>query len=260
MKRWKRAGRAIGRTAYWAAANRLPHRLVAFPAPGGRLYLDVADSPAMAKRALWLYERRKRHALVQTLRRGMTFVDVGANIGDFSLVAARQVGHSGRVLAVEPHPDNCEQLRRSLSLNGYDHVEVHQVALSSTDGSAQLHLGDRAAWHTLLQGLDRREAGAIEVTTRTMDALIAQAGNPPVHVMKVDVEGAEMQVLRGAEETLAHNREIVLLLDLHPGLGVDISEVDEFLTERGFTFFDMGSWKPLARIPAGAGETLARRV
>lgn len=72
----------------------------------------------MLSRALGLYEPEKTHELCSLLRPGMTFIDVGANKGDFTLLAAKCVGETGRVIAFEPAPENCKWIRESIAANG----------------------------------------------------------------------------------------------------------------------------------------------
>lgn len=257
-RRSRRLAKDLGRRAYWGATTFLPKGERPYPFPGGSIYLDVTDSPAMLKRVLRMYERPKRKTLMGILRPGMTFIDVGANIGDFSLLAARAVGPAGSVLAVEPHPGNCELIRRSAALNKYRNINVYDAALSDQGGMVQLHLGDRGAWHTLVPDLPQRQAGTIEVRQMRLDDLPVE--RPFSGVIKIDVEGAEMSVLRGAYETLRTAEDVYLLLDLHPGLGVDPAEVGALLGELGFEFFDMNRHQPRAALLRNTGEVLAHKA
>jgi FkbM family methyltransferase len=253
--------RGVGRRAYWSIASRLPESYHPYPFPGGKIYLNIADSPAMVKRVLRLYEREKRIALSTVLEPAMTFIDVGANIGDFSLIAARLVGATGRVLAFEPDPANCRLIKMSVAANHYPNVEIHELALSDRDGQAILHLGDRHAWNSLIPGLRQREAGELVVNTRALDALLDERGNPPVHAMKIDVEGAELSVLRGAVNTLARNEGLVLFLDVHPHLGVQLDDVESFLRHLGFRFYSMSDpGSELPGIPQARRDVLVRRA
>jgi len=239
----------------------LPNRHRAWNTSGGRVYLNVRESPMMWARALGLYEVAKADAMRALLAPGATFVDVGANKGDFALLAARLVGDAGRVLAFEPEPGNCHWIERSLELNGTRNVRLFPLALSDEDGEALLRLSRQSGAHTLLPGLPGRTEGELRVRTRTLDGLLAELGSPRIDMLKLDVEGAELRVLRGAARTLESNPGLVLLLDLHPALGVDVAEVAQFLRERGFRLrrleppFD----RPLDPRP-DLTEALARRA
>jgi FkbM family methyltransferase len=213
----------------------LPDRYFVFRYPGGRIYWNPGNSPGMLARVLGIYEADKMATVLKLLTSGSTFVDVGANVGDYSLLAARIVGHAGKVLCFEPEPRNRYWLQRAIDLNGYGNIEVYAVALSDRNGQVPLYLGEIAGYHSLIPGLPERQAGTISVTTRTLDSLLEELGRDRIDMMKIDVEGAELQVLRGARATLEKNPDIILLLELHPGLGVNPAEVCNFLRQLGFS-------------------------
>lgn len=205
---------------------------------GGWIYLNIKESPMMLERALGRYELPKHRALQIFLTKGKTFIDVGANKGDFSLVASKLVGSKGRILAFEPAPDNCKWITKSIEKNGYRNIGLYEMALSDENGTAQLHIGDKSGWHSLIPGLPHREKGKIEVKMRTLDDFLQEINySNPVDVVKIDVEGADLHVLRGAKKTLLNNKSITLLLDVHPHFGVNPDEVCNFLRELGFKIY-----------------------
>jgi FkbM family methyltransferase len=142
------------------------------------------------------HEERVQQVLVGILARGATFWDVGANIGFMSLIASRAVGDEGRVHAFEPLPANLERLRESIRLNGVNNVTVHPFALARASGNAILHAHDSP----LMWSLDPvgHSANGIDVACRTLDDVAAESGPPDL--VKIDVEGAELDVLRGGVE------------------------------------------------------------
>lgn len=205
---------------------------------GGRIYLNIKESRMMLQRALGCYEISKHEAFKKFLRPRATFVDVGCNKGDFSLLASRLVGPQGRVLSFEPHPDNCRWIRKSIAKNEYNNIDLYELALSDTNGVAQLHLGEKSGFHTLLAGKPQREKGTIEVQTRRLDDLLQEIRfERAVDAIKIDVEGADMHVLRGARQTISRNPGIVVFLDVHPHLGVNPDEVCEYLRSLGLALF-----------------------
>ncbi len=222
---------------FWSAV--IPVFYYPYRFSGGRIYLNIKESPMMLSRALGLYEVAKHEAVRAFLRPGDTFIDVGANKGDFSLLAARVVGPSGHVLAFEPAPENCRWIRKSIEVNGYQNVELHQLALADQSGEATLYLGRKSGWHTLVPDLPSRDKGSIRVTTRSLDDILVEVGmEEPIAMIKIDVEGAEMRVLQGARNTLRHNDRVVLAIDIHPDLGVDAREVCSYLEGFGFRVFE----------------------
>ena len=138
---------------------------------GGLIFLNLHESSAMVQRAMRSFEPAK-HALIRRhLRPGMTFIDVGANKGDFTLLAARLAGNSGRVIWIEPEPENHSMLQRSIALNNYANIRVMQVALSDGDGTANLQIGSTSGAHTLSPEFNGIRA--LEVPTRTLDGIVA---------------------------------------------------------------------------------------
>nr|MBN1230031.1 FkbM family methyltransferase [Anaerolineae bacterium] len=216
----------------------LPSRHYPYPVRGSRIFLNIAESWMMLARLLCCYEIEKHRALESFLRPGDVFIDIGANKGDFSLLAARLVGQNGQVLAFEPEPTNCHWVQKSITLNGYTNIALYTIALSDKADMATLYIGEKSGWHTLIPGQRHRDKGTISVKTRTLDDCLREQGVlDSVNVIKIDVEGAEMSVLQGASETLARNRDLIVLLDIHPQLGVSPEAVCAFLRERDFQLF-----------------------
>jgi FkbM family methyltransferase len=178
------------------------------------------DDPDIGSRML----RRGAHQpyLAALLRRilspGMTFVDVGANIGYFSLLGAQIVGEVGRVLAIEPGERNCRLIHRSVVRNQLRNVHLHPYAISDQQGAlTYLAQGSNGTIADLDATTDVPPGGRL-VSTTTLDNLLA--GLDRVDVIKLDVEGAEARVLRGAARTFQQHRPVV------------VSEVSPLLLEK----------------------------
>lgn len=170
------------------------------------------------------YEPEVTEVVLGSLRAGATFVDVGANIGWFALHAARVVGPTGTVVAVEPNPANCDLLERSAAANGFTNITVVAAAASSSPGWAALET-DASNGHIVpLVG----DGGApvrcsYAVALRPLDDILAGLGVDAVDVMKVDTEGAEPLVLAGASRTLAQRP--VLVSEFFPAALADTSGI-----------------------------------
>jgi FkbM family methyltransferase len=149
--------------------------------------------------------------LAQFVRPSSVFIDIGANIGLYSLKAARLVGRHGAVVAVEPGRAAADLLERNLALNGFANVRLVRAALADKIGTAALYhtpLGDDPQAFSLLT--DGSAVEAETVATTTLDALVADAGLATVDCLKIDVEGAEPLVLAGGQATLARWRPTVI--------------------------------------------------
>lgn len=143
-----------------------------------------------------------------------TVIDAGAHLGVFSVVMARLVGPRGVVLAFEPTPDTREALLQILTLNGVDSiVEVRAEALAERDGTADLHgLGVSVGVANSLVTI-ANASPLVTVSTKALDSLVEPTS--PVSCIKIDVEGAELRVLKGARQTIEAWRPAIAL-DIHP--------------------------------------------
>ena len=154
-------------------------------------------------------------ALARLLRPGMTVYDFGANVGFTAVLAARCVGPTGRVDCFEPLSENAERIRLNAGLNGFDHVRIHQVALGDADGEADFRTSHAPTWGRLSDaGVTPEQSGVTRVPVRRLDSMVVTDGLPDPSLIKIDVEGAEAQVLTGARQLLARAGP-VLVIELH---------------------------------------------
>ena len=187
--------------------------------PGGyvlqtdRLYFYVPEQLDLMGAYKLLKPFKPEPCIRRFCRPGDTVVDVGANIGEWTLQMADAVGPSGRVIAIEPIPRLVEAVRKSALANNMRQVEVVAAALSEIEGKAEFSVergntgGSRLGPHPGgAEAFDR-----ITVRVMTLDALIAGVGVDRVDFIKVDVEGFELEVLLGARGTLARHRPAMYL-------------------------------------------------
>lgn len=156
-----------------------------------------------------------QEALRRTLGPGAVFYDVGANIGFFSLLAARFVGPTGRVIALEPVPESAASIRANAAANSFDWIEVHQLAAAAESGLAEFCVVADASWSRLMRyGLHSRTERKLEVEGTTLDELIQDRLLPIPDVIKIDVEGAELEVLEGMSRTM-QSHQPTIICELH---------------------------------------------
>lgn len=151
------------------------------------------------------YELDVREFIRRYLQVGNVFVDVGAHIGYFSMIAARKVGVTGCVYAFEPSPDTFQHLQANVALNRFPQVICVPVAVSDQSGSAVLctRVGEASdAFNTLGDMSWGGPVNESEVTCVRLEDYLCEQGQPAVHLVKIDVEGWETHVLRGAESLL----------------------------------------------------------
>ena len=157
------------------------------------------------------HEQHVQDALARILGPGMSFWDIGAHAGFFSLLASRIVGDEGTVHAFEPQPESRDRLVGGIGLNSAANVTVHPIALSNFDGDAVLHRHAQSPKWSLVS--ERGEADGVTVRCQMIDSVAEKLGPPDV--IKIDAEGAELEVIRGGLETARR---------AHPTLVVEFSD------------------------------------
>lgn len=213
------------------AAGRRP-RLVTLP--DFSIYVHVSDKAiGETIAAHGVYEGHVTAELRRRLKPGDTFVDVGANVGFFTLLAASLVGGRGRVVAFEPSRSNAELLRKSLEANPFDNVTLHRTALGCESGAAIL-VHEPGSSNAILPRSPENDMPAHalreEVSIVRLDDFLPVL--PSVEIVKMDVEGFEPQVWDGMTELVARYRPVVLL-ELSPlALRISSGETAQALLDR----------------------------
>jgi FkbM family methyltransferase len=210
--------------------------------PHLHLRLDSQDGLDRTILATGVWERETWLGLSKSIPRGGVFVDVGAHIGYYSLKAASIVGPAGRVLAIEPNPVTISRLRADIRESGASQVVVEPVACSDSEGMVEFFAATREnAGASSLSSANAAEAGPIRATyrvrTRRLDDIVRESGVTRVDVVKIDVEGAELLVLKGAAETLDRYHPVVEveLIDKQlANMGTSSAEVIGFLRSHAY--------------------------
>jgi len=175
-------------------------------------------------------------AMVASLRPGDVFLDVGANIGVVSILVAGAVGPEVTVHALEPEPENYRALGKNIAANGMDRVTAHEVALGAASGPSVLHVAGESGTgsHSLVTG-DRSGSTPIPIEVIRGDAFVSTLARTPA-VIKIDVEGAELDVLRGLEGTLETSDLRDVFVEVHPSLlpdGQQPNDIDRLMNAGG---------------------------
>ena len=228
----------------------------------------------------WLYLRAHRLGLMgraeksfleQNIRPGMCVLDVGSNLGLYSLLMARLAGETGRIICFEPDPDLFAALRRNQELNDLPQLEAHNLALGAAPAELILH---RSIINSGDNHLGQKESSLFrrEVTTRVV-RLDDFLPGLKLDLLKIDVQGWELAVLRGMRETLQRNEAVRIYFEFsrlgYVRAGSTYEELIAFLREAGFLIFDPAAQRELddARIaelvvsldPSGYTNLLAMR-
>lgn len=166
---------------------------------------DRFISAQLREHGVW--EPVETRVMLALLDAGATFIDLGANLGYYTVLAGLRVGPHGRGFAFEPEPENFALLRRNLEVNGLNHVIADPRAASDRTGTDFLYLSpDNLGDHRLYDSGDRR--GAVPVRTVTLDTFFKDDANfargiQGLRLVKMDTQGCEALILRGAEELIA---------------------------------------------------------
>ena len=210
--------------------------------------------------SLGTYEMPVQEVLSRYLKSGNVFYDIGANVGFFTIFGAKIVGYGGKVYAFEPEAMNAATLRRNARLNNFAHVTVIEKAVSRTTGVEKLWLTEYCGSHTLApenpKGTTVRTLSdnssqqpeseipsflkikeSITVNTVAIDDLLQQQEIEPPTLIKIDVEGAEIDVLQGMSRTLKESKPIVIYEvddENQEGLSNKRKRVNDFLLSYGY--------------------------
>ena len=226
----------------------LPNEIVLAEVEGQKMYFDTNDGHGMTAQLFLggLYEKYETNLFKSVVGEGMTVVDLGANIGYYTLLAAKLVGRKGRVFAFEPAPDNFSLLLKNIEANGYDNIIPVQKAVSNKTGTTKLFLhrmnqGD----HRIYDSHDGREAITVNVTT--LDTFF-ENGQYPIDIIKMDIQGAEMAALQGMAEIVLKNDSLNIITEFWPKMlqnfGFSPLEFLSKLIEYGFTLYSITSKEP----------------
>ena len=204
---------------------------------GYRMTLDLSGHVG---RMIYLgaYEREETALVRRWLRPGMTFLDVGANLGYFTLLASRLVGPTGRVIACEPSPGLHAALVATLRDNALP-ATVHQLGLGDVDGEVTLYETPESH-HNLTPSMlpSSDAASAVSVPVRRLDDCLDAWNVPKVDLLKIDVEGYEPRVFAGAERSLASGRIRALMCEFNyywlRQAGCSPDDLHSHLTSLGF--------------------------
>jgi FkbM family methyltransferase len=205
--------------------NALP-RVVDVETIVGPLWMHADDrlmTPVVVQHGFW--EPELGNLLRRTVTPGMTFVDVGANVGYFSVMAAGLVGPAGTVCAVEPEPGNLSVLGANLWRNGHRNATIVPTAAYSFTGEIAFVVPEisRAVGHVTKDDAEGTRIGCVSLD----DLLDGQA----IHYLKIDAEGADLEVLRGGREVLAASPDVTVIVEV----------LTEYAPERQFReFMDEG--------------------
>jgi FkbM family methyltransferase len=185
-----------------------------------------------------VYEPFETSIVKKEIKSGDTVLDIGANIGYYTLILAKQVGKEGKVWAFEPEPNNFALLKKNITVNNYKNVILEQVAVTSKTGTSSYkytRIHDSSQMH-----------GGIKINTIELDDYFKNyEGN--IDFIKMDIEGAEGLAIKGMSDILQKSKNIKILTEFWPvgleAVGTDPEEYLNMLSDYGFKLHNLNQVK-----------------
>jgi FkbM family methyltransferase len=208
---------------------------------GGRVRARLTESTGLALMRGVDVEAAEIAWALALVTPGATVMDAGANVGLFTIPVARAVGPTGSVVAFEPAPETVRRLRRSIAINGLQNVRVVESAVGDVEESVDFVLAADSAYSGLQPDPRSPPQGRATVPMVMIDHAWASLGQPSVTLLKLDVEGAELRALRGAEDLLRSCRPVLLV---EASTEAHLTAITEWLASRGYSIQTPDGFRP----------------
>ncbi len=210
---------------------------------GHTMFLDREDSLHLSYNKIFepIFEPNETNLVKKVIKRGDVVVDIGANIGYYSLIFLKIIGEEGRVFSFEPDPYCFNLLKKNIEINHYNNAMLIQKAISNENGRAKLYISDSYNANQTIHDLhdDRR---SIEIETIRLDDYFRDY-NKRIDFIKIDTEGSEAKILQGMPLLLQKNKDIKIMAEFWPlGLkksGADPAKYLELVLGYGFKIYDI---------------------
>jgi len=210
---------------------------IEFENPDGIKYvLDLTDHVMRQIYLKGVYERNTMRHLIKLARPDMTFMDVGANIGAYTLTMAKHL-KQGKVISFEPNPRTINYLQRNIDLNGFKNIRIVDVGLSDKEEEVTLYTSSLTT-ASINKGKNTSEVEQIKLTT--LDKFCSENNISSIDLIKIDIEGHEAKCLKGAEQMIAKSKEMVLIMEIDDNckaVGLEKNELFHSITDKGFKGF-----------------------
>lgn len=205
---------------------------------GHKMFLDSKDALSLSINGV--YEPLETELAKKEIKKGDVVLDIGANIGYYTLIFAKLVGEDGEVFAFEPNPTNFALLTKNVEMNGYKNVTLVQKAVSNKTGKLKLYLSEDMGDHRIYDSHDGRKY--IEIDAIRLDDYLG-GNNLKIDFIKMDIQGAEGGAIQGMLNLLKKNKTVKIVTEFWPiGLkrfGIDSNEYLKLLIEIGFKLYEV---------------------
>lgn len=200
---------------------------------GHKMFLDSKDSLRLS--IYGIYEEFETKLIKKQIKQGDIVLDIGANIGYYTLIFAKLVGKNGKVYAFEPDPTNFAILKKNVEINGYKNIILINKAVSDKTGKLKLYLcNDNKGSHSIYPCDNRK---FVEIDSIKLDDFFSNY-NGKIDFIKMDIEGAEYSAVKGMSNLLRKNEEIKIISEFAPmnlkRSGIEPEEYLKLLHNYGF--------------------------
>jgi FkbM family methyltransferase len=209
---------------------------------GARVVLNPRDPVISGALAFGVYEKAETAFFLNACSSGMTFLDIGANVGYYTALALAATGGDGRIIAMEPDPENFEYLQQTVIANSGQNVQCVKRAAAERAGRTQLFVSDTNRGDNRLYPNELAN-GSIEIEAIAVDDQLAELGVDTVDLIKIDVQGYEGKVFAGMTKLLSRSPKLLIMSEFWPyglrSVGSDPRSVLDSLEGYGFRLFEM---------------------
>jgi FkbM family methyltransferase len=201
------------------------------------MFLDKNDNLGLSINPI--YGESDTEFVKKIIKKNDIILDIGANIGYYTLIFAKLVGDLGKVFSFEPESENFKILKKNVEINGYNNVILEQKIVSNTNGKSTLYVSEKAGSHRIYKPDNYVES--LEIECISMDNYIEKNNIKKINFIKIDVEGAELNVLQGIQKILDSNENIILFTEFSPNqiksCGLEPTDMINFLINNKFKIY-----------------------
>lgn len=227
-----------------------------FDINGVKMHLDITNPQTWDLRNNKNYEDDVKKIFLSKIKEGDIVIDVGANIGYFSLLAAKKIGSKGKIFAIEPMKQANNWLKKNLKLNDFKNVEVLEVAIGDKQGTMKMYKKSESSEMIILDPTISKTDLIMcgEINIKTIDNIISQKKIKKVNLLKIDVEGFEYEALLGCKESFKSNKIENIICEIHTtylkNREIDEQDIYSFIQENNFSIQELSIYAETKHILA----------
>lgn len=204
--------------------------------------IKLYEDSSLSKDIFFGFESDEIRFIQNTLRQGDTFIDIGANIGLFSILASQKVSTTGKIIAFEPTPKTFKRLQENIKLNKCKNIEAREIGLSDSNGELEFFVSTTGhdAWNSLVENEDYGVSEKIKISVDTLDSQLSSIDKSLIKLVKIDVEGWEKFAIQGGEDFFRNYSPLVLVEFTESNTwnaGYMVQDIYDIFSEWGYKWY-----------------------